>query len=48
MAKAYGELENKLGQSETKKEVKESEPKKETTESDLSIDNEKKLLKVQD
>lgn len=37
MAKAYGELENKLGQSE-KKEVKESEPKKETKESDLSID----------
>jgi|TARA_R100000482_G_C5127033_1_gene149349 hypothetical protein len=37
MAKAYGELENKLGQSETK-EVKESEPKKETKESDLSID----------
>jgi len=37
MAKAYGELENKLGQSETK-EVKESESKKETKESDLSID----------
>ena len=37
MAKAYGELENKLGQSQDNNN-KDSEPKKETKDSDLSID----------
>lgn len=37
MAKAYSELENKLGQSQNNNN-KDSEPKKETKDSDLSID----------
>ena len=45
MAKAYSELENKLGQSEPKdNNNKDSEPTKETKESDLSIDNAEKAV----
>lgn len=41
MAKAYGELETKLGQPETKEEVAKTEPKK---ENDLSIDDAEKAV----
>jgi hypothetical protein len=45
MAKAYSELENKLGQSEPKdNNNKDSEPTKETKEADLSIDNAEKAV----